>query len=353
MKKLFAISVIALGIFAFILPKKNKFLGTPVTFITPQGWPTPAYNFDSNRLTKEGIELGRQLFYDGRLAKDGQTSCASCHQQAAAFATEDHNLSHGINNQFTTRNAPSLANLAWQKNFHADGGIIHLDLQPLSPITAVNEMGEDINEVLQNLRNDSIYPSLFKAAFGSNLINTQRLTRVLSQFLLTMVSANSPYDKMKRGEYVFNLPERLGYDIFKQKHCDACHTEPLFTDMQYRNNGLELEPVLKDFGRMRITGLASDSLKFRVPTLRNVAVSFPYMHDGRINSLLDVLEHYNKKIIISTTIDTLLVKKIPLSNYEKGQLLAFLYTLTDSSFLKNPAFGSPPLERVDYGHNRH
>ncbi len=353
MRKFFAISAIALIICAFILPKKINQYGTPVAFVTPQGWPTPAYNFDSNQLTKEGIALGRQLFYDGRLAKDGQTSCASCHQQAAAFATEDHNLSHGVDNQFTTRNAPSLANLAWQKNFHADGGIIHLDLQPLAPITATNEMGEDINHVLQKLRSDSAYPKLFKAAFGSNLINTQRMTRALSQFLLTMVSANSRYDKMKRGEYSFNLPERLGYDFFKQKHCDVCHAEPLFTDLQYRNNGLELEPVLKDFGRMRITGLPSDSLKFKVPTLRNVAVSFPYMHDGRMNSLLDVLEHYNKKIIISATTDTLLIKKIPLSNFEKGQLLAFLYTLTDSSFLKDPKFGPPASEKVDYGHNMH
>lgn len=353
MKKFFVILAITLGMFAFIIPKKIKQYGTPVPFITPHGWPVPAYNFDSNRLTKEGIELGRQLFYDGRLAKDGATSCASCHQQAAAFATVDHNLSHGVDNQFTTRNAPSLANLAWQKNFHADGGIIHLDLQPLSPLTAPNEMGEDINHVLQKLRKDSIYPSLFKAAFGNETINTQRLTRALSQFMLTMISANSRYDKMKRGEYAFNLPERLGYNIFKQKHCDACHTEPLFTDMQYRNNGLELEPVLKDFGRMRITGLPGDSLKFRVPTLRNVAVSFPYMHDGRLNSLLDVLEHYNKKIIISPTTDTLLIKRIPLSNFEKGQLLAFLYTLTDSSFLRDPKFGPPLLEHVDYGHNLH
>lgn len=353
MKKFIAILTIILGIFAFIVPKKTKQFGTPVPFVTPSGWPVPVYNFDSNHLTKEGISLGRQLFYDGRLAKDGQTSCASCHQQAAAFATEDHNLSHGVDNQFTTRNAPTLSNLAWQKNFHADGGIIHLDLQPLSPITAVNEMGEDIDQVLQKLQKDSIYPSLFKAAFGSQLINTQRMTRALSQFLLTMVSANSRYDKMKRGEYTFNLPERLGYDIFKQKKCNVCHAEPLFTDMQYRNNGLELEPVLKDFGRMRITGSPMDSLKFKVPTLRNVAVSFPYMHDGRMNSLLDVLEHYNKKIIISATTDTMLIKRIPLSNFEKGQLLAFLYTLTDSTFLKNPSFGPPPLERVSYGHNRH
>ncbi|MEO7312006.1 MAG: cytochrome c peroxidase [Chitinophagaceae bacterium] len=327
---------------SFIKQKaKPRNPGTPVAFVVPKGWPAIKYNLDSNGLTKEGIALGRRLFYDGRLSKDGQFPCASCHQPFAAMANFDHNLSHGFDNQFTTRNAPSLANLAWQTAFHWDGGINHLDAQPLAPITAPNEMAEDIGTLLAKLKKDSLYPSLFRAAFGSKIINTQRMTRALSQFLLTMVSANSKYDKVMRGEDSFILPQKLGYEIFKLK-CAACHPEPFFTDFSYRNNGLTLDPVLKDYGRMRITGNSSDSLKFKVPSLRNVYVTYPYMHDGRLTGLYDVLEHYNKKMVVGPTTDSLLQNKIPLSNFEKGQLVAFLVALTDTSFTKDPRFSQPP-----------
>ncbi|MES2773564.1 MAG: cytochrome c peroxidase [Bacteroidota bacterium] len=321
-------------------PKPRK-PGTPVSFVVPKGWPAIKYNLDSNGLTKEGIALGRRLFYEGRLSKDGQFPCASCHQPFAAMANFDHNLSHGFNNQFTSRNAPSLANLAWQTAFHWDGGINHLDVQPLAPITAPNEMAEDISTVLDKLKKDSVYPKMFKAAFGSETINTQRMTRALSQFLLTMVSANSKYDKAMRGEDSFNLPQKLGYTIFKAK-CASCHPEPFFTDFQYHNNGLSMDPVLKDVGRMQITGDAKDSLKFKTPSLRNVFVTGPYMHDGRVFSLFDVLDHYHKKMVVGPTTDTLLKNKIPLSNFEKGQLVAFLVALTDTAFNKDKRFSEPP-----------
>ena len=178
---------------------------------------------------------------------------------------------------------------------------------------------------------------MFRKAFGDTVINTQRMTKAMSQFMLTMVSCNSKYDKVKRKEASFTLPEQLGYDIFKSK-CASCHAEPLFTDYRFRNNGLPIDPVLKDIGRMKITGNKNDSLKFKVPSLRNIAVTYPYMHDGRYNSLYDVLEHYNSKIINGPTTDTLLKNKIRLSNFEKGQLIAFLNTLTDSAFLKDKRF---------------
>lgn len=309
----------------------------PVTFTNPQGWPQPQYNFAENPLTEEGIALGKKLFYDGKLSKDGNFPCASCHQQFAAFATWDHSLSHGFDNGFTTRNAPGLHNMAWRKEFMYDGGILHLDLQPLAPITATNEMAETLENVLNKLNADATYKSMFKAAFGDETINTQRMTRALSQFMLTMVSNNSKYDKVMRGEASFNLAEQLGYDIFKQK-CVSCHKEPLFSDFSYRNVGLSLDPVLKDYGRMRITGKSSDSLKFMVPSLRNVQLSFPYMHDGRLYSLTDVMEHYRNGVINGPTTDPLLKNKIPLSNFEIGQLTAFLHALTDSSFIHDKRF---------------
>lgn len=318
----------------------HYFKPTPVAFITPKGWPKPLYDFKSNPLTKEGIELGRQLFYDPRLSKDGTISCGTCHQQFGAFATYDHNLSHGFNNSLTNRNAPGLFNLAWQKEFMWDGGINHLDLQPLAPITAENEMAETIEQVLNKLKAEKQYRTLFKAAFGDEMINTQRMTKAISQFVLTFVSSNSKYDRVKLGLDTFILPEKLGYEIFKKK-CVSCHTEPMFTDYSYRNVGIPIDPVLNDMGRMKISQDATDSLKFRVPSLRNVMRTFPYGHDGRFFSIMSVMEHYRKNITIGPTTDSLLRNRLPLSNFEIGQLTAFLYTLTDSSFLKDPRLAAP------------
>ena len=307
---------------------------TPLPFLVPPNWPKPKYDFTKNPLTREGFLLGRKLFYDERLSVDSTISCGSCHQQFAAFSTYEHNLSHGVNSSLTTRNAPALQNLAWQTDFMWDGGIAHLDLQPLMPLTAPNEMGETLAGVIHKLQQDVAYQKMFRAAFGSSLINTQRITRALSQYMLMLVSSNSKYDQVLRGEASFLLPEQLGYDIFKQK-CSSCHKEPFFTDLSYRNTGLPIDNTLNDFGRMAITGNPTDSLKFKVPSLRNVMVTFPYGHDGRFFSLLNVFEHYRRDMTVSVTTDSLLQHKMPLTNYEIGQLTAFLQTLTDSSFLKN------------------
>ncbi len=316
----------------------------PVPFVVPDGWPQPVYNFKQNPVTKEGFELGRKLFYDGRLSKDGNFPCASCHQQFGAFATYDHSLSHGYNNSFTTRNAPALFNLAWQKELMYDGGVNHLDVQPLVPLTAPNEMHEVIDSILLKLNKDKEYRRLFKAAFGSELINTQRLTRALSQFLVMIVSNNSLYDKVQRGEATFTLSQQLGYNIFKQK-CTACHTEPLFTDFSYRNTGMPIDSMLNDSGRMRITKLSADSLKFKVPSLRNVMVTFPYGHDGRFYSMLEVMNHYRNGVVNGPTTDPE-VKGMKLSNFEIGQLTAFLYTLTDSALLKDMRFAPPAADKA-------
>jgi cytochrome c peroxidase len=315
-------------------------IGTPLKLEIPAGWPQPEPLFQNNPLTVEGFDLGKRLFYDGRLSKDGNFPCASCHQQFAAFATYDHDLSHGFDNQFTMRNSPGLFNMAWQKAFHWDGGINHLEVQPLAPITAPNEMAENIDTVLAKLRKDSKYLQQFKAAFGDETINSQRMLKALSQFVGSLVSYNSKYDKVKRGESSFSTAESQGYALFKA-NCATCHKEPLFTDLSYRNTGLPINTSLRDFGRMRITGLSSDSLKFKVPSLRNAQITFPYMHDGRFYSLQQAVDHYRTGIQNSATLDPLLINKIPLTIADRDNIIAFLRTLTDAAFTSDPRFEAP------------
>src|SRR6185312_15365987 len=336
MKAILVIGLLALCSFFWV--------NIPIPFVVPKGFPPPVYNFNKNPVTKAGFELGRKLFYDGKLSIDGNFPCSSCHQQFAAFATYEHRLSHGFNSQFSYRNAPALFNLAWQKEFHWDGGINNLEVQPLAPMLDPHEMAESLGHVISKLKQDKQYPSLFNKAFGTPGINSQRILRALTQFTVSLVSANSKYDQVQRGEAVFTQYAKPGYEIFQQK-CAGCHKEPLFTDLSYRNTGLEVDSTLKDYGRMRITGRKEDSLKFKVPSLRNVYLTFPYGHDGRFNTLSDVLEHYNTGIDQSATLDSSLRKGIPLSDNDKFYLIQFLGTLTDSFFVGNPLFRDPGQNR--------
>lgn len=310
-----------------------------IEFKIPAGWPKPPTSiFAKNKLSEQGFQLGKKLFYDTRLSADGNISCANCHQQFAAFSTYDHDFSHGLNDQHTTRNAPALFNLAWMTKYHWDGGINHIEVQPLSPITSPNEMGETLQNVLLKLKKDTAYPKMFKAAFGTEEINSQRMLKALAQFTGSIVSANSKYDKVLRGEAKFTYAEENGYKLFKAT-CAGCHKEPLFTDNSFRNNGLEINTLLNDFGRMKITNDKKDSLKFKVPSLRNVAVSLPYMHDGRFQSLGAVIEHYRNGIVAAQpTLDPQLANKISITNAQKYELIYFLNTLTDTSITKNTRF---------------
>lgn len=307
----------------------------------PAGFPPPVYTFENNPLTKQGFELGRKLFYDGRLSKDGNFPCASCHQQFAAFANFDHNLSHGFNNAFTTRNAPALFNLAWQKEFNLDGGVNHIEVQPLGPLTAPNEMAETIENVIGKVKADPEYRKMFLAAFGTEEINSQRLLKALAQFTVSLVSAEAKYDRYKKGQETFTPYEARGYELFKAK-CSHCHPEPMFTDYSYRNIGLPVYfTTIDDPGRMRITGNRGDSLKFKVPSLRNVALTEPYMHDGRFKSMESCLQHYSSGIIQNAALDPFLSDGIPLSPRDIVDITAFLRTLTDTSFTKNPLYADP------------
>jgi cytochrome c peroxidase len=310
-----------------------------IRFVVPSSFPDAVYKFDGNTLTNKGFALGKKLFYDARLSADKSISCGSCHQQFAGFANLDHKVSHGVDNCLGKRNAPVLFNLAWQREFFWDGGAKNLEIVPINALTDVCEMGTDLNTIVTFLNNTTPYPSLFKDAFGSATINSQNLLKAFAQFTAAMVSANSKYDKVMRKETVFTTEEQQGYQLFKDK-CAGCHTEPLFTSLNYINNGLDLNSV--DEGRKTITGLAIDKGKFRVPTLRNIELSSPYMHDGRFNTLEKVLEHYNSGVQPNENLDVSLSKNlqlgISLSNIQKQQIISFLKTLTDDEFIKNKIF---------------
>lgn len=309
-------------------------------FDSPNHFPKPVYDFKKNPLTEETILLGRVLFYDPILSKDNSISCASCHSSYNGFAHTDHDLSHGIGDSIGTRNAPALFNLAWQKTFMWDGAVNHLDVQALAPITHPKEMGEDLKNVVAKLQQSKIYPKLFFAAFNDSIITGERVLKSLSQFQLTLISSNSKYDKVKRGEEKFTEKEKYGYELFKI-HCSSCHTEPLFTTYEFANNGLTIDTTLNDFGKWMITKQSKDSLTFKIPSLRNLKYTYPYMHDGRFKKLSEVLNHYTNGISESKTLDKNLENSIPLTSDEKADLIALLNTLNDESFVFNPDFQYP------------
>lgn len=319
----------------------------PVPYVLklPPGFPAPVYDFSKNQLTREGIALGRYLFYDDRLSRDSTISCGFCHQQFAAFGHFDHALSHGIDSRIGFRTVPSLFNLIWQREFMWDGGVNHLEMQPLTPITDPNEMGEDLSRLIARLQADAGYRQKFKAAFGSEEVNSERLFKALVQFMATMISGESKYDSVMRKApgVSFTPEEQGGYATFQQK-CATCHKEPLFTDLSYRSNGLPYLPALNDVGRMRITNSTGDKLKFKVPSLRNILKSPPYMHDGRFFDITKVFEFYDHGVEQTDTTDPLVRNGIPLSEKEKRELYFFLNTLTDPGFINNPALSEIRIE---------
>lgn len=330
-----AVFVIACKKGSPIINEIEKFVG----FQKPANFPEPVYNFANNPITKDGVVLGRTLFYDGRLSRDNTISCGSCHIQSSAFTQHGHDVSHGIDDRLGIRNSPPIMNLAWNKAFMWGGGIYDLDLQPFAPITAHEEMDESVENVMVKLRQTPKYADLFKKAFGSPDITTARFMKALSQFMLMCVSSNSKYDKVMRKENgaSFTTDEMEGYAVFKNK-CGTCHTEPLFTDGSFRNNGLGIS-TLNDKGLFDATLIETDKYKFKLPSLRNLKYTAPYMHDGRFLSLNGVLEHYNSEVITTQNLDPLLNgnrKGIALSATEKVKITAFLNTLNDEEFIKNP-----------------
>lgn len=309
----------------------------------PSNFPEPTYDIENNRPTQAGFELGKRLFYDGRLSSTGVISCGFCHIQEFAFTHHTHIVSHGVNGALGTRNAQSLQNMIFMKDFNWDGSVSHLDAQPIVPITTEVEMNESISNVLSKLRNDEQYVEMFNQAFENDTIDTQNMFKAISQFVMMMVSSDSKYDKVMRNEgSSFTDIESQGKSVFDQK-CASCHSGALFTDQSYRNNGLPNDPLYDDEGRKRVTGEEDDKYKFKVPSLRNIAITFPYMHDGRFQTLREVLDHYDEGIEQTQNLDDIFIQVngqlgIPLSETEKDQIIAYLNTLTDDNFILDNRF---------------
>jgi len=226
-----------------------------------------------------------------------------------------------------------------------DGAVAHIDEQAQKPVSNPLEMDESMGNVVRKLNNITAYRAAFYDAFADSAITAGALQQALGQFMLTLVSANAKYDKVMRGETTFTAREAHGYELFKA-NCASCHTEPLFTNGGFENNGLRPDSALNDMGRMKITGRPADSLKFKVPSLRNVEVTYPYMHDGRFRNLQMVLFHYTESVMQSPTLSPELRRKLNFTEQDKNDIVLFLKTLTDEQFLKNPDFQYKATELI-------
>ncbi|WP_396189240.1 cytochrome-c peroxidase [Flavobacterium sp.] len=321
----------------------DEYQNVPLSFQVPSNFPELTYDLSNNPLTQKGFELGKKLFYDGRLSSDGIVSCGFCHIQADAFTHHGHSFSHGVGDNIGTRNTPPIQNLAFQTAFMWDGATTHLDLQPIIPLTSPIEMNGSFSQIIAMMKADPVYVKLFKQAFSDGQINSENMLKALGQFMVMAVSSNSRFDKFRRNEPggVLSEDELEGYAIFNQK-CASCHATDLFTDNSFRNNGLSINPQINDVGHYRVTELLQDKYKFKVPSLRNIEKTAPYMHDGRFYTLEAVLNHYSNGVQNNLNLDSSLNTNgtlgIPLTNDQKAKIIAFLKTLTDQQFLTDPKF---------------
>lgn len=332
----------------------NAYQATPYQLDVPAGFPQPQIPAD-NPMTVEGVELGRHLFYETALSGDNSMSCGSCHMQERAF-TDATPTSVGIDGIAGRRKAMPLFNLAFHDNFMWDGREVTLEDQALGPITDPIELNADMNQVIQRLSSISDYPPMFKKAFGDKKVTPDRIAKAIAQFERTMISANSKFDRVvriKNGES-FTAQEQAGHDIFFSEtgDCFHCHgaVESKFLmgafgkDLQFVNNGTKAQ--YQDEGRAEITGLEEDVGKFKVPSVRNVEFSFPYMHDGSIPNLDSLIGFYNFGGHNHPNIDPNMKAAGTGRGWTQAQrnaLAAFLRTLTDDSFLQDSAFANPHL----------
>ncbi|HRO42591.1 MAG TPA: cytochrome c peroxidase [Flavipsychrobacter sp.] len=304
--------------------------------------PIPA----DNPMTEEGVALGRILFYEKMLSNDRSMNCATCHKQENAF-DDPRPFSQGTNGAFGDRNAMAIINVGWDKIFFWDGRRNTLEGQAHDPVTNPIEMANTWPEVVSRLQNSAKYPDLFFKAFGTTTIDSNLVTKAIAQFERTMVSFNSKFDKYfyQKDSTVFTEQEKRGLTLFSGKAmCNMCHlTNTLFTDRDIRNNGLDVNPV--DGGLMKFTGNPSDKGKFKVPTLRNIEVTAPYMHDSRFTTLEQVVEFYSSGVKPnSPNLDEHMPdfgSGLNLNTQEKADLVAFLKTLSDQTFLTDPKFSDP------------
>lgn len=306
-----------------------------------------------NPLTVEGVALGRMLFYETALSANQKISCATCHQQSKAF-TDGLTKSIGIDKIPFRRNAMAIINLLWTRNFFWDGRASSLETQVEGPLTNPHEMGNTFANAIRQLQRKTIYASYFGSAFGDTAITQSSIEKALAQFERTLISDHSPYDMFLQGKYKPTPSEKRGIALFygtaengKSAACAHCHGGAKTYEELYMNNGLD--SMYADAGRAEITGQNYDNGRFRVVTLRNIALTGPYMHDGRFKTLAEVIDHYSDHIIYSKQLSPFLRNLNPensdgqmhLSKQDKKDLLSFLNMLTDSTFVHNTQFSNP------------
>lgn len=326
-KRYVLLVALALGCAKVREPKPYRFsMPLPLGDTVPQ----PAHN----RATEEGVKLGRMLFFDPRLSGNGKVACASCHQPRYSFADSVALTSRGVSGKQLARHAPALINLAWAEKLFWDGGVRNLESLTFSPLRHPDEMGADLNVLLSRLQALPEYRRAFKAAFGTDSITSAALSRALAQYQRTLIAANSRYDRYQRGQLQLTALELEGMQIFNQ-HCARCHTPPLFTDGKFHRNGLPLPTQIDSarqlLGRQRITLNPADFAKYKTPTLRNITLTAPYMHDGSLPTLQAVLHHYAH---LSDSV--IKAHHLPDKSFRythQRALIAFLHALTDSSIL--------------------
>lgn len=343
----------------FISCKKDNvgYTPTPYTLKIPSHFPDMIIPAD-NPMTEEGVALGRKLFYEKILSGDNSMSCGTCHAPQNAFS-DPNQFSVGIDGLPGNRNSMALINLGWNTSFFWDGRAHTLEEQVLQPVENPIEMHESWSNAIDELSASMEYKNMFYRAFGEPGIDKYKAAKALAQFLRTMISGSSKYDVMYKFENGLALtPEEEalyqqitpgewgGYDLFKSLNgadCFHCHNGPLMQVQKFSNNGLDA--TFADIGRAVVTGNSLDEGKFKVPTLRNIALSAPYMHDGRFATLDDVINHYSHGVVMSPTIDPLIEYAsqggVQLDAFEKGLLMQFLLTLTDEKFVNNPDFQEP------------
>lgn len=333
---------------------------TPYVLVVPRYFPPLPTPPADNPLTVEGVALGRRLFYETALSVNNQVACASCHRQELAF-TDGRAHALGVNDARSARSAMSLANLLWEPRLNWDGAATSLETQARLPIENPVEMHQPLTVGVARLQQLPAYPALFRQAFGSSTITEANTLKALAQFERTLISANSRYDQYRRGNpTALSAFEQQGHVLFathpngeengRGGDCGDCHSGDLQTNHGFSNNGLDAAPA--DRGRGAQTGLPTDNGQFRVPSLRNIALTAPYMHDGRFATLEQVLDHYNEHVALnSPNLDPLLLTgtndprqqsfKLELRPDEKAKIIAFLRTLTDSTFIQDPRFARP------------
>lgn len=343
MKKIYLFLIALSSLWSCSNDDEVEYENIPLEFKIPSNFPASTYNFQNNPLTQKGFELGKKLFYDGRLASDGIVSCGFCHEQSSAFTHHGHTFSHGVENAVGTRNTPPIQNLAFQTSYMWDGAVSHLDLQSILPFTNPIEMNGNFSDAINMMKSDTEYIKLYKQAFPDGQVNSENMLKALGQFMVMVTSSNSRFDKFRRNETggTLTTEELAGYAIFNQK-CASCHATDIFTDNSFRNNGLTINPNINDIGYFRVTELEQDKYKFKVPSLRNIEKTAPYMHDGRFFTLEAVLEYYDSGVSNVQNLDPSLNNNgtlgIPLNAIQKTQLIAFLKTLTDNEFLSDSRF---------------